>query len=92
MTNLSHYKDYAVGDCYNSGGAFFWAKGLRHGDVIDLVFLKEEEEAEGPQSQKIAKFLLISGFDTEDAHKACIQYTTSYIVVHVKMSPYLADY
>ena len=64
---MAHHKDYALEESYRPNSTFFWAKGFRDGDCIDIVFL--DEKGSGAVSRRISQFKLISGLDAEDAHK-----------------------
>ena len=62
---MTQHKDYALEQSYAPQSTFFWAKGFRDGDTIDIVF----EDDRGVISRRISQFFLVSGFDAEDAHK-----------------------
>ena len=65
---MKQHKDYALEESYAPQSTFFWAKGFRDGDTVDIVFQDDDSSAD-VISRRIGQFFLISGFDAEDAHK-----------------------
>ena len=65
---MTQHKDYALEESYAPPqSTFFWAKGFRDGDTVDVVF--QDDRDDSAVSRRIGRFFLISGFDAEDAHK-----------------------